>query len=43
MFGKLLNGLQVLDAMLQIKTGAGYGLIDFPLSSVIVDRALQLQ
>lgn len=42
-FGKLLNGLEVLAAMIQIKTGAGYGLIDFPLSSVIVDSALQIQ
>lgn len=42
-FGKLLNGLEVLDAMLQIKTGAGYGLIDYPLSSIVVDSVLQIQ
>jgi len=40
-FGKIISGIEVLDAMLNVKTTTAYGLADFPASSVIVLSATQ--
>jgi len=40
-FGKVVSGIEVLDAMLNVKTITAYGLADFPASSVIVLTATQ--
>ena len=40
-FGKVVSGVEVLDAMLNLKTITAYGLADFPASSVIVLTATQ--
>jgi len=40
-FGKVVSGIEVLDAMLNVKTTTAYGLADFPASSVIVLTATQ--
>ena len=40
-FGKVVSGIEVLDAMLNVKTTTAYGLADFPASSVIVLSATQ--
>ena len=42
-FGKIISGIEVLDALLNIKTTTAYGLADFPVSSVIVLSASQTQ
>jgi len=40
-FGKVVSGIEVLDAMLNVKTTTAYGLADFPASNVIVLSATQ--
>jgi peptidyl-prolyl cis-trans isomerase A (cyclophilin A) len=40
-FGNVVSGIEVLDAMLNVKTTTAYGLADFPTSSVIVLSATQ--
>jgi len=40
-FGKVVSGIEVLDAMASVKTTTAYGLADFPASSVIVLTATQ--
>lgn len=40
-FGKVVSGIEVLDAMLNVKTTTAYGLADFPANSVIVLSATQ--
>ena len=40
-FGKVVSGIEVLDAMLNVKTTTAYGLADFPASSVVVLSAAQ--
>jgi peptidyl-prolyl cis-trans isomerase A (cyclophilin A) len=40
-FGKVVSGTGVLDAMLNVKTTTAYGLSDFPTSSVVVLTAVQ--
>jgi peptidyl-prolyl cis-trans isomerase A (cyclophilin A) len=40
-FGKIVSGIEVLDAMLNVKTITAYGLADFPANSVIVLSATQ--
>lgn len=40
-FGKIVSGIEVLNAMLNVKTTTAYGLADFPASSVIVLSATQ--
>jgi cyclophilin family peptidyl-prolyl cis-trans isomerase len=40
-FGKIISGTEVLDAMSSIKTTTAYGLADFPTSSVLVLSATQ--
>jgi peptidyl-prolyl cis-trans isomerase A (cyclophilin A) len=40
-FGKVVSGIEVLDAMAGVKTITAYGLADFPASSVIVLSATQ--
>ena len=38
---KVVSGIEVLDAMLNVKTTTAYGLADFPASSVVVLSAAQ--
>jgi cyclophilin family peptidyl-prolyl cis-trans isomerase len=40
-FGKLILGTEVLDAMAKVKTTTAFGLADFPASNVIVLSATQ--
>jgi peptidyl-prolyl cis-trans isomerase A (cyclophilin A) len=40
-FGKVVAGSEVLDAMASIKTTTAYGLADFPASNVVVISATQ--
>ena len=40
-FGKVVSGAEVLDAMASVKTTTAYGLADFPASNVIVLSATQ--
>ena len=40
-FGKVVSGTEVLDAMAGVKTTTAYGLADFPASNVIVLSATQ--
>ena len=40
-FGKVLSGLEVLDALAKVKTTTAYGLADFPASNVAVSSAIQ--
>ena len=40
-FGKVVSGIEVLDAMLNVNTTTAYGLADFPASSVVVFSAVQ--
>jgi peptidyl-prolyl cis-trans isomerase A (cyclophilin A) len=40
-FGKVVSGIEVLDAMASVKTTTAYGLADFPASNVIVLSATQ--
>jgi len=40
-FGKVVSGVEVLDAMASVKTTTAYGLADFPASNVIVLSATQ--
>jgi peptidyl-prolyl cis-trans isomerase A (cyclophilin A) len=40
-FGKLVSGLPVLDALAAIQTGTQFGLNDFPAQSVLVQSAAQ--
>ena len=40
-FGKVVSGIEVLEAIFNIKTTTAYGLTDFPASSVIVQSAIQ--
>jgi peptidyl-prolyl cis-trans isomerase A (cyclophilin A) len=42
-FGKLVSGLSLLDALVGISTSAQYGLSDFPSQSVTVQSASQTQ
>ena len=42
-FGKIISGIEVLDALVNIKTTMAYGLADFPVSSMIVLSASQTQ
>jgi peptidyl-prolyl cis-trans isomerase A (cyclophilin A) len=40
-FGKVVSGSEVLDAMASVKTTTAYGLADFPASNVVVISATQ--
>jgi cyclophilin family peptidyl-prolyl cis-trans isomerase len=40
-FGKVVAGSEVLDAMASVKTTTAYGLADFPASNVVVISATQ--
>ena len=40
-FGKVVSGVEVLDAMASVKTNTAFGLADFPASNVIVLSAAQ--
>jgi len=40
-FGKVVSGIEMLDAMAGVKTTTAYGLADFPASNVIVLSAIQ--
>jgi peptidyl-prolyl cis-trans isomerase A (cyclophilin A) len=40
-FGKVVSGAEVLDAMASIKTTTAFGLADFPASNVVVLSATQ--
>lgn len=40
-FGKVVSGAEVLDAMVSVKTTTAFGLADFPASNVIVLSATQ--
>ena len=40
-FGKVVSGAEVLDAMANVKTNTAFGLADFPASNVIVLSATQ--
>ena len=40
-FGKVVSGAEVLDAMASVKTTTAFGLADFPASNVIVLSATQ--
>jgi peptidyl-prolyl cis-trans isomerase A (cyclophilin A) len=42
-FGKIISGIEVLDALLNIKTTTAHGLADFPVTGVIVLSASQNQ
>jgi peptidyl-prolyl cis-trans isomerase A (cyclophilin A) len=40
-FGKVVSGAEVLDAMANVKTITAFGLADFPASNVVVLSATQ--
>ena len=40
-FGKVVSGMEVLDALAKVETTTGYGLADFPASSITVLSATQ--
>ena len=42
-FGKIISGIEVLDALVHIKTTTAHGLADFPVTGVIVLSASQNQ
>ena len=42
-FGKVVSGAEVLDAMASVKTTTAFGLADFPASNVIVLSATQIK
>lgn len=42
-FGKVLQGLDVMDAIGAVETGVRYGLSDFPLTDVVVFKVEQVQ
>jgi peptidyl-prolyl cis-trans isomerase A (cyclophilin A) len=40
-FGKVVSGLETMDAIFKVPTTTQYGVPDFPTSNVIVQSALQ--
>ena len=42
-FGKLVSGLEVMDAISKVPTATQHGLADFPTTNVIVQKAVQTQ
>jgi cyclophilin family peptidyl-prolyl cis-trans isomerase len=40
-FGKIISGIEVLDAMSNVKTTTAFGLADLPANSVIVKSVSQ--
>lgn len=42
-FGKLVSGLETMDAMSKVPTATQYGIADFPTSSLVVQSASQTQ
>ena len=40
-FGKIISGIEVLDAMFSAKTTTAFGLTDLPASSIIVQSVSQ--
>jgi peptidyl-prolyl cis-trans isomerase A (cyclophilin A) len=42
-FGKVVSGMEVLDAMAKVQTASQFGLTDFPSQSVLVQSVVQTQ
>jgi cyclophilin family peptidyl-prolyl cis-trans isomerase len=42
-FGRLVSGLEAMDAISKVPTATQYGIPDFPTTNIIVQSALQTQ
>jgi cyclophilin family peptidyl-prolyl cis-trans isomerase len=42
-FGKVVSGLEAMDAISKVPTATQYGIPDFPTTNIIVQSALQTQ